>query len=108
VLNIYLVKSNSTICPSLRLLGGPSYSINIDHVFEDEVKRRLKLIPEDSFPYSLQCIADSLLRDFQIITRCGTEELDELMKIWLRLPSVPRGFYHADARIRDGRMVFTM
>ncbi|OCK89977.1 uncharacterized protein K441DRAFT_666849 [Cenococcum geophilum 1.58] len=98
--------------PKLKMLkfayGGPSYSINIDHVFEDEVKRRLKLIPEDSFPYSLQCIADGLLETFQVFVRSETEALDDFEKIELRLPFVPREFYHADARIRDGRMLFTI
>ena len=85
-------------------------SIQIDEAFQREVKKRLELIRgKDGVPHILRYAAGEMTRgEFQHIkSSFGAPKVSRVRQYKLAVPGLPSEFSNLDAKIEDGRMIFT-
>ena len=92
-------------------LGEAIGSVWIDEAFQAEVERRLRLVDredkEDS-GISKYTAHDMAKNHFQSIkTRFGTPIQELLDEIIVHVPGLRKDFYHMEAKISHGSMIFT-
>jgi hypothetical protein len=91
-------------------LGEAIGSVRIDEAFQEEVERRLKLIHfgDEGGPHRYAA-HDMTKTHFQPIKiKFGTEMQEKSGEnITLRVPGVRRDYNDAEAKISNGRMIFT-
>ena len=92
-------------------LGELIGSVRIDEAFRAEVAKRLSLVHDDDEDVRVSKYAahDMAKTRFQSIkTNFGTEMQEKAGgDIILRVPDLPRDFNHAEAKISNGKMIFT-
>jgi hypothetical protein len=92
-------------CPPPHAIG----SIQIDEAFQQEVEKRLNLIPRDvGIPCILKCAAEDIVKGiFQDIKEeFGTSKIKLLKEFSFHVPGLPNDFTDTKAMIEKGRMIF--
>jgi len=92
-------------------IGKAIGSVRIDEAFQAEVERRLGLIDredEEDPGISKYTAHDMAKNHFQSIkTQFGTPMQELLDEIILHVPGLRKDFYHMEAKISHGSMIFT-
>jgi hypothetical protein len=88
----------------------PVGSVQIDNAFRELVEKRLRHIPrKDGIPHIPNDALNKMTKDFQYFKeRFGTNEVNYLKEFKVAVPVLPKDFNNENAKIKDGRMIFSM
>jgi hypothetical protein len=90
-------------------IGRPIGSVQINDAFQEEVEKRLNLInSEIKAGLSKYAAQDMTKKKFETLKiEFGKREQKLLKEVKIRVPGLVPDFKHANAKISQGRMIFT-
>ncbi|KAF8534151.1 hypothetical protein BDD12DRAFT_809611 [Trichophaea hybrida] len=113
--SVLKVESLKDDIPQLKQLhcveGDIAGSVKIDEAFTELVRSRLKRI-ENLSPEELARIAEIMTNEFEYFQtvkhKMGKKEITLLSVISIEVPDLGQNYSHAEAKIEDGKMMFTL